>query len=188
MVSTVFESSSLSVVCLRFEKKRKGLFLSLFFATNEYCPFAFGITPLFSLAHKQKSAIQDPETTTAQRGGRRGREHRHPNIPPSRPRAMSSIIVFSVARALFFSRLASLREQSIQTKDDKSGTHKASSFPKVREPQKRVLRRPKTKRKRKKERKKEASSSRSCWSLLLLLTMTTTKKARVSRSREVFVF
>ena len=54
------------------------------------------------LSRAQKSAIQDPETTA--RGGRRGRENRHPNIPPSRPRAMSSIIVFSVVRALFFSR------------------------------------------------------------------------------------
>ena len=55
------------------------------------------------LSRAQKThAIQDPQTTA--RGGRRGREHRHPNIPPSRPRATSSIIVFSVVRALFFSR------------------------------------------------------------------------------------
>ena len=118
------------------------------------------------LSRAQKSAIQDPETTA--RGGRRGRENRHPNIPPSRPRAMSSIIVFSVVRALFFSRhhaqtprrrwmishpssqsTASFRERDIhfQTKDDR-GKSVRLLFPR-----RGVQRRP-TKKKKKRERER----------------------------------
>ena len=140
------------------------------------------------LSRAQKSfAIQDPETTA--RGGRRGREHRHPNIPPSRPRAMSSIIVFSVVRALFFSRhhaqtprrrwmishpssqsTASFRERDIhfQTKDDR-GKSVRLLFPR-----RGVQRRPTKKRKRERERERERERKQKeaqSWLLLLLLTM-----------------
>ena len=126
------------------------------------------------LSRAQKThAIQDPETRA--RGGRRGREHRHPNIPPSRPRAMSSIIVFSVVRALFFSRhhaqtprrrwmishpssqsTASFRERDIhfQTKDDR-GKSVRLLFPR-----RGVQRRPTKKRKRERERTKTERSAK----------------------------